>query len=165
MQLDVLVQIENSRIENISLDVCHETSRGSGLRTVTSIHAGSFLIEYVGEVINAETMNFRMVRQRVELPDDLDFYIMALENVFFINSKQKGQSRFINHSCDPNCRLERWNVHGRTRIGVFATRNIEAGDNICYDYRLENPESNIFECKCGNSWCRGTLAQSRKRNK
>ena len=62
-------------------------SRGYGLRTVTSIHAGSFVIEYVAEVINTETMNCRMVQQRVQSPNDLDFYIMALENVFFIDSK------------------------------------------------------------------------------
>jgi len=59
------------------------------------------------------------------------------------------------------CRLERWNVQGRTHIGIFAIRNIEAGDNLSYDYRLETPESNIFECKCGYSLCKGTLAHSR----
>ena len=104
-------------------------------------------------------MNCRMVQQRVKLPDDLDFYIMALENVFFIDSKLKGnESRFINHSCDPNCRLERWNVQGRTHIGIFAIRNIEAGDFLSYDNRLETPEESIFGCECSSISCRGTLA-------
>ena len=147
--------------EYISLDICHEPSRGYSLRTVTSIHAGSFVIEYVGEVINTETMNCRMLQQRVQSPDDLAFYIMALENGLFIDSKLKGnESRFINHSCDPNCRLERWNVQGRTHIGIFAIRNIEAEDFLSYDYRLETPEESIFGCECSSINCRGTLAYS-----
>ena len=147
--------------EYISLDICHETSRGYGLRTVKVINAGSFLIEYVGEVINTETINCRMVQQRLQSPDNLDFYIIALENGFYIDGKLKGnESRFINHSCDPNCKVERWNVQGRTRIGIFAIKDLLAGDFLSYDYRLETPEESIFGCECGSINCRGTLAIS-----
>jgi histone-lysine N-methyltransferase SETD2 len=44
---------------------------------------------------------------------------------FYVDGKKKGNySRFINHSCDPNCQLERWVVRGRMRIGIFAIRDI-----------------------------------------
>jgi len=36
-------------------------------------------------------------------------------------------SRFANHSCDPNLRTEKWNISGDLRVGLFATRAIEAG--------------------------------------
>lgn len=31
-------------------------------------------------------------------------------------------ARYINHSCDPNCTLERWLVDGRVRLAVFAVK-------------------------------------------
>ena len=33
-------------------------------------------------------------------------------------------SRFINHSCDPNCELQPWVVKGRVRIGIFAIKYV-----------------------------------------
>jgi hypothetical protein len=48
----------------------------------------------------------RMLMQRQLTPNDHDFYIMEIENGFYVDGKHKGnQSRFINHSCDPNCEL------------------------------------------------------------
>jgi len=44
---------------------------------------------------------------------DKDFYIMELDNGLYVDGKYKGSnSRFINHSCDPNCELQRWVVKG-----------------------------------------------------
>jgi hypothetical protein len=39
-------------------------------------------------------------------------------------------------SCAPNCELQRWNVQGFTRIGIFATEDIRRGDEITYDYQV-----------------------------
>ena len=51
-------------------------------------------------------------------PTDRDFYIMELDNGLFVDGKYRGSnSRFINHSCDPNCELQRWVVKGSPRIG------------------------------------------------
>lgn len=55
-----------------------------------------------------------------------------------MDGKFKGNlSRFINHSCDPNCELVRWVVRGRTRIGIFAKRNIEEMEPLSYDYQMD----------------------------
>ena len=59
--------------------------------------------------------------QRKYTPADHDFYIMELDQGFFVDGKRRGNdSRFINHSCEPNCELQRWVVKGRMRIGIFA---------------------------------------------
>ena len=61
----------------------------------------------------------RMRYQRTYQPRDHDFYIMELQHGIFVDGKHKGNhSRFINHSCDPNCELVRWNVRGRIHIGI-----------------------------------------------
>jgi SET domain-containing protein len=47
-----------------------------------------------------------MELQRLQCPNDHDFYIMELDPGIFVDGKKKGNlSRFINHSCDPNCEL------------------------------------------------------------
>ena len=54
-----------------------------------------------------------------------------------IDPTTKGNlARFINHSCDPNCISEKWHVLGETAIGIFARRDIAAGEELSFDYKL-----------------------------
>ena len=65
-----------------------------------------------------------------------------------------GVAAFINHSCDPNC--ESYEVHGR--VFIRATRNINQGEELAYDYSLYDgdPEDSA-PCFCGAKKCRGTM--------
>lgn len=50
---------------------------------------------------------------------------METHNGLYIDSRVRvNEARFINHSCQPNCRPEKWEVAGRTRIGFFASEDI-----------------------------------------
>lgn len=49
-------------------------------------------------------------------------------------------ARFINHSCEPNCRAELWEVFRKTCVGIFADRDIKGGEEINYDYKFESYE-------------------------
>ena len=33
----------------------------------------------------------------------------------------------MNHSCQPNCETQKWNVNGDVRVGLFASEDIPAG--------------------------------------
>jgi len=45
-----------------------------------------------------------------------------------IDAGPKGNySRFMNHSCQPNCETQKWNVNGDIRVGLFAIEDITAG--------------------------------------
>jgi hypothetical protein len=59
--------------------------------------------------------------------------------------------RYINHSCDPNAfvySIER-------RRFVLALHDIDAGEEILYDYALNALANEEMECRCGASNCRG----------
>jgi len=43
-------------------------------------------------------------------------------------------TRFINHSCNPNCQFERFVWMGVERIVAVALRTIEAGAEVTADY-------------------------------
>ncbi|KZV29601.1 histone-lysine N-methyltransferase ASHR3-like [Dorcoceras hygrometricum] len=65
-----------------------------------------------------------------------NFYMCEISKDFVIDATFKGNfSRFLNHSCAPNCKLEKWQVDGETRVGVFASRPIQVGESLTYDYR------------------------------
>lgn len=41
--------------------------------------------------------------------DATNFYMCEINKNFVIDATQKGNaSRFLNHSCAPNCKLEKW---------------------------------------------------------
>lgn len=69
-----------------------------------------------------------------------------------------GDGRFVNHSCEPNCEMQKWSVHGLPRMALFASRDIRPGEELTYDYNfaLFNP-SEGQECRCGSSGCRGVI--------
>ena len=58
-------------------------------------------------------------------------YMLALTNQLVIDAAHKGSvARFINHSCEPNAVIQRWQVVGEDRLGVFVTRDIAPGDEV-----------------------------------
>lgn len=45
-----------------------------------------------------------------------------------IDAGPKGNlSRFMNHSCAPNCETQKWTANGDVRVGLFAIYDIPAG--------------------------------------
>ncbi|XP_039062638.1 histone-lysine N-methyltransferase ASHH2-like isoform X1 [Hibiscus syriacus] len=131
--------------------------KGFGLRMLENISAGHFLIEYVGEVLDMQTYEAR--QQEYASRGQRHFYFMTLNGSEVIDAYVKGNlGRFINHSCDPNCRTEKWMVNGEICIGLFALRDIKKGEEVTFDYNYVR----VFgaaakKCHCGSPHCRGYI--------
>lgn len=98
---------------------------GFGLQSLDSIKAGHFVIEYVGELINEAEMMRRM--KRMEQESVKNFYFMTLASNLHIDAGPSGNlSRFMNHSCEPNCDTKKMSVDGIQHIGIYAIQDIEA---------------------------------------
>ncbi|TMW63330.1 hypothetical protein Poli38472_002271 [Pythium oligandrum] len=137
----------------------HSPDKGWGLKILEPVKAGQLVIEYVGEVINEEEKNRRLSEHARLNPEDKNMYIMELSNGVYIDARHKGSvSRFINHSCDPNCHLLKWNVRGVNRIAITALTDIEAGVELSYDYQFHTSQAMQFRCFCKSKNCRGTMA-------
>ncbi len=129
---------------------------GSGVFAREAIAEGARIIEYTGEVISVKEADRRAdVKQ-----DDGHTFFYSLNKRQIVDGGVGGNvSRFINHSCDPNCetRIEKGHIY------VYAIRAIAAGDELVYDYhlfldrRLSRGEREIYVCRCGSANCRGTL--------
>lgn len=63
---------------------------------------------------------------------------------------------YVNHSCDPNTGI-RDDAAGR--VTLFALGDIEAGDEITFDYATTQANGfSTMECGCGAKQCRKTIA-------
>lgn len=70
------------------------------------------------------------------------------------------QTRWFNHSCDPNTEVQsRFDrEHGRVLAWWVAIRDIAAGEEITYDYGFV---ADVAEpCACGTARCRGLIVDS-----
>ncbi|CAG0918534.1 unnamed protein product [Notodromas monacha] len=56
----------------------------------------------------------------------------------------------------------RWTVGGELRVGFFAKKRINAGEEITFDYQLQNYGREAQKCYCGSANCRGVLGSSQK---
>lgn len=62
-------------------------------------------------------------------------------------------------SCDPNYYTQLITLNGSKRIVIYAKRDIQAGEELCYDYKFpfEFDESKWIKCHCGAQECRGFM--------
>lgn len=73
----------------------------------------------------------------------------------FIDGTMKGSvARFVNHSCDPNCYIEKWQVDDKIRIGIFAKRRISTGEELTFDYNVDRSSGCVWMGSCaGRTVC------------
>lgn len=122
-------------------------SYGKCYVAISDIEPNTVLEKFVGPVLKFE-----------KIPDDEICYAACNGDGTWVIPLTN--ARYINHSCDPNCVI---NKNGE----VCSIRHIKAGEEITFDYvtiskeeYLKNPDEYFwderwtFECQCGSSKCR-----------
>ncbi|XP_054733377.1 histone-lysine N-methyltransferase ash1 isoform X2 [Anastrepha obliqua] len=140
------------------------TDKGWGVRTKLPILKGTYILEYVGEVVTEREFKDRMGTIYL---NDTHHYCLHLDGGLVIDGHRMGSDgRFVNHSCQPNCEMQKWSVNGLSRMALFAKRNIEPGEELSYDYNfsLFNP-SEGQPCRCNTPQCRGVIGGKSQRVK
>jgi SET domain len=135
-----------------------ERGKGWGLVALEFIPKGKLVQEYMGEIINEKEKERRLIAWSQEHPNDPNFYVMALSVGFYVDAREYANlARFINHSCDPNCKVSSINVKGYLRNGIYSIRDIRPGEFLSYDYHFDTKQGDRFVCRCGAAKCRGTM--------
>lgn len=144
------------KLQSAKVEVFKTRKKGWGLRTTTELPANSFIMEYVGEVVRNKEFKSRVkkyTKQKVK-----HHYFMKLRNDEIIDATVKGNvTRFINHSCEPNCETQKWAVNGDPRIGFFTLRDLKAGEEITFDYQFQRYGRKAQKCYCEAPSCRGYI--------
>lgn len=119
-----------------------QTNLGKGLQATRDLDAGVIVEQFVGPA-----MRF------AEIPEEeVPFVMWAGPDRWLI---PQGNSRYINHACDPNCGLT-------TKREVITRRPVKKGESLCISYNVSTEEGEwhpswTFQCYCGVYYCQGLI--------
>ena len=138
---------------------------GKGVFALQDIAEGEDLIEYVGEVISWAEAE----RRHPHDPQNPNhtFYFHIDEDHVIDGLHGGNASRWINHSCAPNCEADQQG----SRVFIRALRTIAAGEELNFDYGLIIDERYTpklkaeYACWCGADECRGTMLAPKRRRR
>ncbi|KAJ9622293.1 histone methyltransferase set2 [Taxawa tesnikishii (nom. ined.)] len=139
-----------------NVTVIKTEKKGYGLRADSDLKPNDFIFEYIGEVINENTFRRRM--HQYDQEGIKHFYFMSLSKGEFVDATKKGNlGRFCNHSCNPNCYVDKWVVGDKLRMGIFAERKIQAGEELVFNYNVDRYGADPQPCYCGEPNCTGFI--------
>ncbi|WPG99737.1 SET domain-containing protein [Acrodontium crateriforme] len=174
----------------VGLTIFKTRDRGWGLYCNEDLIEGEFIDTYLGEVITNEEADLREAQSK-----DKSSYLYALDkfvgdedvgglitqdDCYVVDGQHMGgPTRFINHSCEPNCRQYSvcYNKHDLRlyHLAFFAYEDIPQGTELTFDYADKDEEEEAeairrrqaaaldpenkdrLPCNCGATKCRGFL--------
>ena len=135
---------------------------GRGAFAIKPIRKNTRLVEYVGESITPAESDVRYDDTKVK--GNHHTFLFSVDSRKVIDATFGGnESRFINHSCDPNCEA----VIENRRVYIEALRTIRPGEELAYDYNYERTpkttkaDEKLYACRCGAPECRGTILSAK----
>ena len=117
---------------------------GCGVFARQPIHKGELVCLWGGRIVAEHELDPNM--------PDFNQRILQIEEGLFLETPEVLEpADCFNHSCDPNL--------GFTgQLGLVAMRDIEAGEELNFDYAMcDGTPYDEFECHCGSSNCRGRV--------
>lgn len=172
----------------VPLVIFKTRSRGWGVYCDEDLVRGEFIDTYIGEIITNEEAGRREKRSGAEKNSylySLDKFVgddetLTVDTCYIVDGQYMGNvTRFINHSCEPNCRqyTVSYNKHDLRiyDLAFFAVQDIPAGTELTFDYAdLDEKEEDVVRrereaaerdprmadeerCDCGARKCRGFL--------
>jgi uncharacterized protein len=124
-----------------------EEKGGCGVFAREPIKQGELLSLWGGRIVTADEIDPNM--------PNLTQRILQVEEGLYLETPEKLEpADCFNHSCEPNAGLS-------GQIGVVAMRDIEAGEELNFDYAMcDATPYDEFYCYCGSENCRGRVTGS-----
>lgn len=114
---------------------------GCGVFARKLLHKGELISLWGGTIVRKDQLEPEMPRftQRI---------IQVDEELYLLTAEEAEPNDCFNHSCDPNLGFS-------GQIGLVTLRDIQVGEELCFDYAMSDGEPyDEFDCFCGSSQCR-----------
>lgn len=122
---------------------------GQGVFALVDFPQEKMLIEYVGQRI---TPLAAQVRDVMYAKSGVSYLFNVNEKIVIDGGVDGNISRFINHSCDPNCEIKIIDE----RVYVYSKKFILKGQEITFDYSYRTDAFREY-CNCQSKNCRGYI--------
>jgi len=124
----------------------HPEKGGLGVYAREGVKKGELLAVWGGESMDREKLG--------EVPPELRRYVIQIDDNIYLVSWVPEPADYINHCCEPNAGLS-------GQISLVALRDIEPGEEVCFDYAMCDGSSyDEFDCACNSPHCRGRVMGS-----
>lgn len=119
---------------------------GQGIFAAQDIPQGTRIIAYIGEKISTYESTRRLAAGNA--------YLFHLNYRYTIDGTTlDNTARYINHSCDPNCAVDKMDG----TLWIVAIRDITAGEELSFNYGYEITHYQDNPCTCGAEQCCGYI--------
>lgn len=135
------VSIQRNFRQHILFAISDVENAGWGVFAKNNIKKNDFIIEYAGELISQDESDRRgIIYENIRCS-----YLFEVNKKYVLDATLKGnKSRFVNHSHRPNCHPRFKLVNGDYRIGIYAKYDIQAGEELLFNYRYANQDKIKF---------------------
>eukprot|EP01084_Bolivina_argentea_P200296 342518_1 len=136
-------RIQNEEMHDVKVSIWNGDKEAYCLLATQDIVKGEFVVEYKGKYVcitnSDEYMNMN------------HYYSHKINNEWVINSWKIGnEGSFANHDCNGNMESQVWEVNGQKKIILVASEDINAGDELTFDY---GREYDLKGFKCSKQNC------------
>ncbi len=127
-----------------------------GLIASKNIKFGTKIIEYKGRIVSN-----KKVENDPKFDNSKDIYLFDLNKRFSLDGDFSwNTARLINHSCNPNCEVEKIG----NKLWIMAIRDIKKDEELTYDYGFSfDSDYKQFPCKCRAKNCCGYIVREESR--
>ena len=121
-------------------------AHGQGVATTRPLEAGVRVLRFRGEHFDRSDI------EKQAAAGAADGFLQIDEDAFL--GLSGGLDDFVNHSCEPNCRME---IDG-SDVFLWTVRRIGANEELTFDYATTQSQFPFrFYCNCRTQSCRGEI--------
>jgi SET domain-containing protein len=125
----------------VRLFVDRSVIHGQGVFTAEDVCRGAPVLECTGRIVSLS-----------EIKDGMRAMQIGPDKYLVENPEYPSLDDFLNHSCTPNLGFLRGD------LTLYALRDIEAGEELSFDYSATmNERGWSMECRCGSAKCRARI--------
>jgi len=118
---------------------------GTGVKVITDIKKGENIVVFGGIVIpSSQIHEYWKKIGHIGIQISEDFFIVPSTR------EEVDIGGVFNHSCNPNCGF-------LNNVTLISMRDIKKGEELTFDYCLNENEMESFKCNCGSANCRGII--------
>ncbi|XP_064162905.1 N-lysine methyltransferase KMT5A-A isoform X1 [Anguilla rostrata] len=119
------------------MKVQHIEGKGRGVFATRSFRKGQFVVEYHGDLLQITDAKKREAKYAQDPSTGCYMYYFQYQSkTYCVDATRESErlGRLINHSKNGNCQTKLHDVKGKPHLILVASRDIEEGEELLYDY-------------------------------